>query len=933
MRDLKMTAALALLLAAAEAHGIKDRDNQGRWNKPTVNNVPDKEVPGFLVNLGPTGARAILTEKTFVVKYLFKGSPAEGKLRLDDVIGGAFGKPFPSHTFGGSPHGYEGPIMAFGEAIEKAEAKDGKLVLNVVRGTETIDIKIDLEPIGAFAAAFPMSCRKSELIRGRALKYLAESSDAQAVWQAHAKSAVTLALLSSEVPAQQAVGKRLALGWNGIPGPDTWTWGLSFQLITLAEYHLLTGDAAVLPTIKALAAQLKQAQYDGRILVWKAQPGEDPKKLDDHQQLYLGGFGHGPYVSGLDKNGYGPMQYTTIFAVIAWQLAERCGVKVDPRGLKIALEFIHRGTNAAGYVAYGGEFTLNAGFVDWVAWKKSTSGDNYVGRAGASIVAHKLSPEFQDSAEYASLNRDYLKKAYKSLPDGHADSNLGLLWGVMGAAASEDEAALRTVLDYHKAWFNMMRCHDGSFVLLPGRDYADDGYYMASRFHPTATMALVLGLSFPKLQVQGIQVSIPGVNPKILSGPLLAAYKAVVSKSYGQAARILKSAGPEAAPISAWLDAEARRVVDSLKTLETAGRWVRLKERLAELKKSHEGIPAFDEAAAGWEAMLKNSPILAADRLSSDGLHGKALAALGAAESPAARAVEERIRAAVREQLSRWAELETSGAWHAWRKDVDVNRERFRGIAEVDRKAVEADLALKTEPGRALIEADRRLEEGAAGPALKALEGLESPPAAALRARAQQAETKTLAELEALERDGLWHSLKEGLGRARPKLAGLAAFEERAKQWEAALASPEGRAKGEAEKSYLKGDLGAAWKGAPPPLRTRIEAAAREALKPLQEAAAQGDWLRVNRGLPPLRKKLGGVAVFDAQDETWTAAFGAEPAKSALRQGLAWERLRDSAGRRLSPALRKEIEAFAAQAGDGFYGREARSFLKSLPNS
>lgn len=749
MRDLAIT---AWLLAAVDVHGIKDKDNQGRWTKPTVNNLPDKEVPGFLVNLGPTGARAILTEKTFIVKYVFKGSPAEGRLRLDDVILGAFGKPFPLHTFGGSPHGYEGPLMAFGEAIERAEGKDGKLVLNVARGTETLDVRIDLEPIGAFSATFPLQCRKSELLRARALRYLADSPDAQVVWQAHAKSAVTLALLSSEVPAQQAVGKRLALGWNGIPGPGTWTWGLSFQLITLAEYHLLTGDAAVLPTIKALASLLKQAQYDGRILAWG--PGDvkgDYAQIDASQQLYLGGFGHAPYTPGAGKNGYGPMQYTTIFAVIAWQLAERCGVKAEPRALRSALDFIHRGTNAAGYVAYGGEFTLNNGYVDPVAWKKSTSGDNYAGRAGASIVAHKLSPEFADAAEYAALNRDYLKRAYKSLPDGHADSNLGILWGVMGAAASEDETALRTVLDYHKAWFNMMRCHDGSFVLLPGRDYADEGYYMASRYHPTASLALVFGLHFPKLQIQGIQVSIPGLNPKALGGTLLAAYKAVVAKSYGQAARLLKSAGPEGASITAYLDIQARRAVDILKGLETSGQWFRLKEKLTELRKSFDGIAVFDEAAAAWDVVLKNSPLLAADR---------------------------------------------------------------------------------------------RLSEGAAGPALRAL------------------------------------------------------------PTEASAASSV--------------------------LRQRIEEAVREGMLPLLDMEAKGDWHGLERALPSLRKKLAGAPAFDEKDAAWQAALKTEPVKAALRQGAAFARLREAAGRRATPALLKEIEAFAAKAGDTCYGLEAKALLKTL---
>jgi len=164
--------AAALLFLALEAAAIKDKENQGRWEK-RVESGPDREVPGFLFNLGPTGARAVLTEKTFVVRYLFKGAPGDGRLRLGDVITGAFGKPFSSHTFGGEPHGYEGPILDLGDAIERAEGRDGRLLLNVMRGSETLEVAVPLEPIGSFAPTFPVGCRKSELLRSRALKYLA----------------------------------------------------------------------------------------------------------------------------------------------------------------------------------------------------------------------------------------------------------------------------------------------------------------------------------------------------------------------------------------------------------------------------------------------------------------------------------------------------------------------------------------------------------------------------------------------------------------------------------------------------------------------------------------------------------------------------------------------------------------------------------------
>ena len=176
---------LAILFGQSAVYAVGDKDNQGRWAK-SGGDAPDKEVPGFLVNLGPTGARAILTEKTFIVKHIFKDSPAFGRLKADDVILGVFGKPFSSHKFGGG-HGYEGPIMDMGLGIEQAEAKDGKLVLNVTRDSKTIEVKIDLEPLGAFSPTFPLQCKKSELLRAKALKYLVDQPDSQG--QCHIRNA------------------------------------------------------------------------------------------------------------------------------------------------------------------------------------------------------------------------------------------------------------------------------------------------------------------------------------------------------------------------------------------------------------------------------------------------------------------------------------------------------------------------------------------------------------------------------------------------------------------------------------------------------------------------------------------------------------------------------------------------------------------------
>ena len=117
-------------------HGlaIKDEENQGRWEK-AAQVGPDKEVPGFLVNMGPTGARGILTKNSYIVKYIFKKSPATDVLQLNDEVYGANGKKFGTHVFGRTNIniGMEGPLQDLGLAIEDSEGKDGALELMVKR--------------------------------------------------------------------------------------------------------------------------------------------------------------------------------------------------------------------------------------------------------------------------------------------------------------------------------------------------------------------------------------------------------------------------------------------------------------------------------------------------------------------------------------------------------------------------------------------------------------------------------------------------------------------------------------------------------------------------------------------------------------------------------------------------------------------------------
>jgi hypothetical protein len=564
-------------------------------------------------------------------------------------------------------------------------------VLNVTRDAKKVDVTLPLEPIGSFNAAFPFNCEKSAYLRGKALQYLADHYE-DVSGGAHNRSVVALALLTSDDPKQNSIGKSMCKKWseeitearsNKIdPGNGTWTWTMAYQIITLGEYYLMYKDASVLPTIQIASDFLKKSQYSGRILVWgpkgdKALSKVSYEKVDTAQQLYDGGFGHTQYIpgynatgSGWGPNGYGPMQYPTALAVIAWQIADRCGVKVDADRIKRAIEFIHRGSNAAGAVAYGGEFTILFGDLkDPEKYKASKHGDDYVGRSGATLIAHKLSPEYSDSIEYISTYRHYLSSAHKSLPDGHADTNMGVLWGLLGSGASEDDKTLRTMLDYHKAYFNMARCFDGSYVTQPGRNYADGGYYSSSRYHSTATMALTYGLVNPKLRIQGIEVIIPGVNPKVLKGKLDNAYRAIVTKDYPTSLRAIKSIKSitttnaddiaKCDALTKYIDAKFAGKISGLSAKEKKGDVYGLKVELDQIAKDYAGLESMQEKTAPFYEVLKQDSCKEEVKIGTE--YVRAIAALKRSHSKTGSRDLERLAEKYPESLyGKWAALVTA---------------------------------------------------------------------------------------------------------------------------------------------------------------------------------------------------------------------------------------------------------------------------------
>ena len=604
----------ASLAVPTDALAIRDEDNQGRWNEPCKEG-PDSVVPGFLVNMGPTGARGILKARSYVVKYIFPSSPAAGVLQIDDEVYGANGKEFSAHTFGGGYHGLEGPLQDLGLAIEDSEGGDGILKLMVRRGESKRTVDVQLEKLGRFADTFPVNCKKTEILKARAYKYL---MDHPGGISSQGLCVETLALLSSDDPKVFEAGKRLALSWNKPYNEDTWSWHLGFQGIALGEYHLLTGDRSVLKILQSTLDLLRNAQWKGpNIGRWKVsdfKKNVDQETLDRHQALYEGGFGHCPYPEVVHRGGggYGPMQWPTCLAIMAWQLGKECGLEVRHRGVEAGFTFLDYGTTVAGHVAYGGEFTLNNGPVDSARWKANTK-NGFSHKSGLAYLVYRLSPDRPESAKMMNLHLSNIDAAYRDMPDGHACAMMGLTWGLAGVYASDDAALKKKITNYYKAWMNLARCHGSdSYVILPGRDYADSSYYRNNiRNHTTASIAFIYSFSTPKLQVQGVSVLIPGVNHVALKGVKATAYKAIVAKEYATPFRILqnvKGDDAEAAAMLNYIDGRWQKEIAVLKEHETSGDILALNDEVARLVKAYRGVKTFDEKIKSYLLRLGENP-------------------------------------------------------------------------------------------------------------------------------------------------------------------------------------------------------------------------------------------------------------------------------------------------------------------------------------
>lgn len=462
---------------------------------------PDAEVPGWFYHLGLTGIRAELVKdepKALLVKHVFAGTPAAGRVKVGDLITGAAGRAFlhpHRNGYGMKVFGGHGPIAELAEALEKCQGKQGtgKLSLTLKRAGETAEVVLEIgKDYGSYSPDFPDQCPKSDRILGELLAYLAEQQreDGSFGDPVHNTFGALALMGSGEKRWLKAVERNLRHVCRTIDGTSEqgrqyglMNWTYMGAAITLSEYYLITKEAWVLPELQKIHALLEAGQYLDMSQInpksKETHPGSYPKGPESSR----GGWGHNP---GFE--GYGPIAMITAQGAISYALMDRCGIKIDRNRLDAAYDFLGRGTAPNGYLWYGDG--LGGGPNDWAD----------MGRTGASAVAHFLSP--YPEARYherALLHSRVIGKHPESFPDTHGSPVMGMAFAAL--AANLEPANFRRLMDSNRWWFTMAQCSDKTFYYQPNRDNA--GYGSDARMTASAVVAFIYTIPRKNLILTG----------------------------------------------------------------------------------------------------------------------------------------------------------------------------------------------------------------------------------------------------------------------------------------------------------------------------------------------------------------------------------------------------------------------------------------------
>ncbi len=473
-----LSGALMLGLASALYAQVPDltKDTQEVDRKATYN-LGATGLRGWIYtkaadNLDAAQGRTTLASRQILVTHVGAASPADGVVKVDDVILGVNGKPF-------SDDARKSIALAIQEA--ETEAKGGVLELMVSRGGQPQELTLKLAVLGTYSDAAPWDCGKSKRIFEKACEAL-DKEELTGGWTGAVQG---LALLATGDPAYLPKLKDLAQSLSKPvvdpdkkPASSIWgdTWDLGHRNLFLCEYFMITRDPEILATIQKNSLLLARGQ-----------------------SVY-GTYGHG--FAALTKEGkfngsvppYGPVNMAGLPANLSLVLAKKCGVKHPEIDKAIV--------RAAGFFGY----YTDKGSIPYGEHAPWPYHENNGKNSLTAVMFSAMGSKPKETEFFARM----ATAGYASREYGHTGQGFSYLWSALGAACGGPEAAAAF---FGKAsWhLDLVRRSDGTFTYDGGEQYGagqtdDDTYYGKSSYNglsPTATYVLTYALPLRKLVVTG----------------------------------------------------------------------------------------------------------------------------------------------------------------------------------------------------------------------------------------------------------------------------------------------------------------------------------------------------------------------------------------------------------------------------------------------
>lgn len=425
--------------------------------------------------LGPTGLRGWIflrsedltaTSRQILVTAVDQGSPADGIVKVNDVILGVFGRPFE-----------EDARRSFGHAIALAEEKTGMLPLTIWRDGKPLNVEIKLQVLGAYSATAPYDCPKSKAIFEQGCRVIAERGLENTDIPDHFNALALLA--SGDATHDDMLADYVKKSAESVRPKDTWNWYITYVNLFLSEYALAKGNGAAFPEMQHTTMRAVKNQC--RNSMW----------------------GHAPPLADGLSEGYGGMNVIGVPMTISLELARKAGVN-DPaldEAIDKSARFLRYYVDK-GAIPYG----------DHSPWGNSHD-DN-----GKSSCAAVLFDILGDS-DAAAFNSWMATAAYDHREQGHCGNLWNMLWALPGVSRS-GPLATGAYLKEQAWYYDLARDWKGGFVYQQIHfdewgDYAD--------WDLTGAYLLSFGLYKKSLCILGKNPSVaPELNAEAVDNVILA---------------------------------------------------------------------------------------------------------------------------------------------------------------------------------------------------------------------------------------------------------------------------------------------------------------------------------------------------------------------------------------------------------------------------